>query len=172
MNFHGQEAISGPTRATGRTVLFFALLLGLAGLGWIDVADTSLLGLKIEPDKFVPLLQLLCVLSVLAHVVQWYGDYVSYRGWNVTGKMPGAGRWDAPAETKLRDLTDKITVLPEGDLDIISVKERLDEIENEINILGWNMNSFDCFAKFYVYVWHLVLPLTAAGVAIALSRYA
>lgn len=172
MNFHGQEAISSPTRATGRTVLFFALLLGLAGLGWIDVADTSLLGLKVQPDKFIPMLQLICILSLIAHLVQWYGDHVSYQGWNVTGKLSGIGRIEGASRTKLDDLSDP--ALGPGSLEAESEwdSRKLDRWASRIEEMCWNMKSFDYFAKFYVYRWHLALPFAATVMAFSVIRYA
>lgn len=172
MNFQGKEAISRPTRATGRTVLLFSFLLGLAGLGWIEVANNSLVGLKVKEENFISLLQLLCGLSIIAHVVQWYSDYISYCGWNVTGKMPGGSRWDAPSETKLQDLIDEITVLPEGEKDIVKLSDRLKEVEVKIEELRWNIKNFDLFAKFYVFGWHLILPLGIAFIAFFIDRHA
>ncbi|WP_282129359.1 hypothetical protein [Roseobacter litoralis] len=171
MIFHGQQAISPPTRATGRTVLFFALLLGLARVGWIDVADTSLLGLKVEPEKFVPLLQLLGVLAVVAHVVQWYGDFVSYRGWNVSGKQPADRFWNSH-ETKLEAISKLASDSETGGVEKQKLLKQNDQIIREIAELRWSINSFGNFAKFYVFGWHLALPVAATVIAFSVNRYA
>ncbi|WP_300016929.1 hypothetical protein [uncultured Roseobacter sp.] len=168
MNFQGKGAISRPTRATGRTTLFLSLLLGLAGVGWIDVADNSLIGLKVIHAKFIPLLQLLCAIAA-AHLVQWYSDYVSYRGWNVTGKLPGGSRWGAPNETRLQDIVDGIAVLPDGKEDLQRISSDLEKLTKDVDQIRWNMRSFDFFARFYVFGWHLLLPLASVGVAFYLN---
>ncbi|WP_421904333.1 hypothetical protein [Mameliella sp.] len=172
MNFQGKDAISRPTRTTGRGVLLLSFLLGLAGLGWIEIADNTLLGLSVKEDKFLPLLKLLCGLSVVAHLVQWFSDYISYRGWNVTGKMPGGSRFSAPSETKLQDCVDGLADLLEKNREDQCLSSRLEKLEEQVKELRWDMRSFDIFSKFYVFGWHLCVPLGAAIVAFVVERHA
>lgn len=172
MNFQGKEAISRPTRATGRTVLFLALLLGLAGLGWIEVTQNPLFGLKIVSDKFDPLLKLLCLLASIAHVVQWYGDFVSYRGWNVTGGLSGASRWGEASKTKLYDAIEEASKLTDAGQEYQELHSKVDSLSSQLDELHWNMGNFSSFAKFYVYFWHLALPLSTVLVAFLIDHYA
>ena len=168
MNFLGSEAISRPTRATGRAALFLALLLGLAGIGWIQAEQNSLIGITVSKDKFIQLLKLLCMLSCLAHVVQWYSDYVSYCGWNVEGRLTADLHW-VHNKTKLDSFLEAVSRLNEDKQDWPKVSLNLSELCTQVDELNWSIRSFDRFAKFYIFGWHLLLPLGAAGAAFILS---
>lgn len=171
MNFQGKEAISRPTRATGRTVLFLALLLGLAGVDWINVADNSLVGLKVNEHKFIPLLEVFCIVAAVWHVVQWYSDFLSFRGWNITGGTPRTS-FLKPSMTRLERVADLIMNLSEVKNDLETLPTQIEQIRRELSGLDWSIRKFNTFARFYVYCWHLAVPLVAVCVAFLVGRHA
>ena len=165
MIFHGEQAISRSTRATGRTVLILAASQLFTQWGWIDVSRASVVGLVFTPDGFPKVLGILLVLAMIAHVVQWFGDYQSFRGWNFAGKQLGAPRWGANLQ-RLEGLIADLKSLSEKDkLDERATKE-LSNIVAEAEVLNTSLHSFEGYARFYVVGWHLILPLFVALLAL------
>ncbi len=168
MNFHGSEAISRSTRVTGRTVLLMSFLLVLATKGWISLAENTLLGIKLQEDIFMPLLAALCVASIISHAVQWYGDYLSYKGWNIEGKLPGMPRSSASSKNRLHDLGDTIARLASMDADGATMSKEFEQLSKQVQDLDKSMIHFGLYAKFYVFGWHLGLPVGAACLSLVI----
>lgn len=166
MNFHGNNAISPATRTTGRTLLLLSTTLLFSTMGWIDTAETSVVGLKIESNAFIPILQFLVVAALVSHLVQWNGDRVALKGWNVEGAQLGVSRIQASSKPKLYDLIRK---MEDGDWENA---KQLEEIKRELKQFNRGFSSLKGYALFYVWVWHGVVPLLAGLGTVVAGFYA
>lgn len=166
MNFHGNNAISPATRTTGRTLLLLSTTLIFALMGWIDTAETSIVGLKIESDAFIPILQFLVVAALVSHLVQWNSDRVAFKGWNLDGAKPGAPRWGASSKSRLYDVIEKLNDLDPKD------SEQLVKLEEELRKFNNSFASFERYAFFYVWVWYGAMPALVGIAAVLAGFYA
>ncbi|MEM8824772.1 MAG: hypothetical protein AAGF30_14295 [Pseudomonadota bacterium] len=166
MNFLGEEAISRPTRATGRALLIFAFTLVIQKLGWIEVADTSVVGLRFAEDRLEVVLSILTAALTIAHIVQWNGDRLSYSAWNIEGRRLGGPRWDAPSKTHLSglvyDLDSQLRDAGEENGHNLDITKLL----QELRLLNQRVTSFRDYSFFFVYVWHMIVPVGAALIAL------
>jgi len=169
MNFLGEQAISGATRATGRTTLVFSGTLVFGALGWIQLAETSIIGLKFEQGKFLPVLAVLVVISAIAHFVQWYSDLASYRGWNIHGQSKWAGRASAAHNKRFHGLVeDLISAVEELGQDEYAIEDMVSQILPELKLFNTSLRNYGRYAKLYVYGWHFAVPILAALIALGM----
>lgn len=168
MNFKGEQAISRPTRATGRTVLIVSLTLFLFKLGWIETADASIVGLRFAEGKFETIATGILGLALLAHLVQWTGDLFSYQAWNINGRKMGAPRWGT-SKDQLDGFFYDLEVSLNRIQDPTNEQENLDltGLQRNLSLLTNSLSRYRRFMLFYFYIWHMAVPILAAVVTLA-----
>lgn len=170
MNFLGQEAISRSTQTTGRTLLVLAFTLIVYKLGWIEAEEASIIGLRFKDDTFGLIVSLVMGFVFIAHLVQWSGDFLSYESWNVDGRKISPAFRASPTETRLTMLIRSMSARLAEDEDPRRAGkeqiERLDQLTEELRSFRRQLSHFGWFSFFYVYIWHLILPLSIAAIAV------
>ncbi|WP_155326411.1 hypothetical protein [Alkalilacustris brevis] len=130
-------------------------------MGWINLDEFAAFGVTIQGERVESVVSAVLLFLVVSHVIQWRGDYLSYRGWNVIGRQPASMRsiegtkeqtkLDAIAEDS-REVAEKDAVTKAG---LVQMQSYLDRMRRE-------MTAFASFAWFYVWIWYLAFPLVAA----------
>lgn len=167
MTFLGQEAISGATRTTGRTVLLLSGTAIFLSLGRIEIAETSVVGLRFAAERVRLALAFLIGAAAPGHGVQWYGGRISVRNWTLLGRKPGEIRQDARAETSKRlrkDLHGFASRPQTAGSDETARNAR--RLADALPLLARDVANFGTYARLYPCGWHLGLPMLAAAVAL------
>ena len=163
MHFMGQQAISRPTRGSGRNLVSLSFVVWFVKFYGTSVKNLSISGVElVDPSQDYDLVQWVVMLLLLAHhVVNWYGDVVSYKGWNIiSDKVTSAAGFGSDTglvsrlDSVLKIVKEKIG--NESEQGIIPV--RLDEIKNGVV----RLNSF---AFWYIVIW-LGIPVVCCFVAL------
>ncbi|WP_415836444.1 hypothetical protein [Palleronia rufa] len=148
------------------------LLSGTAiflSLGRIEIAETSVVGLRFAAERVRLALAFLIGAAALGHGVQWYGDWISVRNWTLLGRKLGEIRYDARAEAskfdRLReDLHSFASRTETEDSDETARNAR--QIADVLPLAARDVAYFGIYARLYLCGWHLGLPMLAAAVAI------
>ena len=167
MHFMGQQAISRPTRGTGRILITFSLAIWFINFYNVPMQDLELNGVKLPQDSSYFVIQWVVMLFVLiSHIINWYGDHVARKGWNIADKVTSTAGFgsDTALVTRLDSI---IRIVKDGAGDksedsVAIIIDRLDEIKYD----ALKLNSY---AWWYVYIWHLVIPVVFSIVALCWS---
>lgn len=166
MHFMGQQAISRPTRATGRMLISFAFAIWFVKYYGVPVINLNFNGLTLPPDKKYALVQWIVMLPILAaHLVNWLGDRIAYKGWNIREKITSTAGFGTDTalvsrlDSILRIVKEKIGQQSEEHIAI----RRLEEIRHEVI----RLNSF---AGLYIYCWNLLIPIGCCFTALFWPR--
>ena len=162
MHYMGQEAISRPTRGTGRILVSLSFVIWFAKFYDVSFQDLEINGVTLPTanDGYVFVQWLIMVVLVASHFMNWWGDRVSYRGWNIRDKVTAtAGFGTATAlesrlASVLRTVEDKAGNQSEEYIAINMLKEIRTEVIR--------LNSF---AGLYIWSW-LVVPVLCCLVAL------
>ncbi|SDZ26441.1 hypothetical protein SAMN05444004_1093 [Jannaschia faecimaris] len=172
MKFKGDEAVSRATRATGRTLLLLSFTLAIHKVGWIEVTEASVFGVRVVSGKLETLLTVLIIGAAIGHSIQWYGDKLSFDGWNVNGNEIGVGRLDSRPTKRLDGaafdldrLNEWLTKNEKTDPD------QIDRLVSEIGSINSKIDRFSKFAFVYFYIWHFAVPVGLA-IAVCVARNA
>jgi len=169
MTFLGQDAISRATRTTGRTVPLLSGTAIFLSLGWIEIAETSVPGLRFAAERVRLALASLIGAVPLGHGVQWYGDRISVRNWTLMGGKLGEIRYDGRAEaSRFARLTEDLQNFASRTEteDSVETAKNARQIADALPLLARDVANFGTYARLYVCGWHLGLPMLAAAVAI------
>lgn len=145
-----------------------------SALGWIGIAETSLIGLRFTDGSFGPVLLVLLSISLAAQIVQWLGDWSSLRGWNVAGRQLSGPYWDGRSDvSRLAKLCDKLRSLersPFNDGTAIN-PDVIKQISTEIPDFLRSVKDFGRFAKFYIHVWYMAVHILTGLLAVLWQVY-
>ncbi len=162
MHFMGQQAISRPTRGTSRILLSLSFAIFFIKFYGVQLENLNFYGVRLPPDLEYLTAQVVIMLFILtSHVVNWFGDHISYQGWNIEAKVTTAAGFgsDTALVTRLdsviRIVKEKIGNEQEHNI----ILERLDEIRCSV----LKVNSY---AWWYIYFWHLFVPIVASITAV------
>ena len=172
MTFLGQAAITAPIRTTARALLAVAGLLAMVWLGWVEVDGLTVFEATLVEGRAEAVLCVLAGFLIAAHVVQWFGDFLSYRAWNVVGAEPdnqtviGERRhrkflpasFNRAERLAERLAADKVTEF--------TLKEDIEKCKSDLRKLTGPITEFKIYAFCYVWVWHGALPVLLALAAI------
>ena len=157
MHFMGQQAISRPTRSTGRILITLSLTIWFINFYNVPIQNLELNAVKLPQDSSYFVIQWVVMSFVLvSHIINWYGDHVARKGWNIVDKVTSTAGFgsDTALVTRLDSII-KIVKEKAGDKSedsIAIIIDRLDEIKND----ALRLNSY---AWWYVNIWHLVIPV-------------
>ena len=177
MRLLGEQAISSPTRASGRSVLLISAILIMIQLDWANLDNLTVFEVGIAEGKAEEALRWFAYFLIFAHLVQWFGDYVSYRNWNVFGAEAAlmrdiGGRKEQNKLTAiLEDLHNFSEAHSKGEKPVNSSSEQWGYLVDDLKRLNRSVNQFNSYALFYVWIWHLGLPISVGAVAIYWSYY-
>lgn len=164
VHFLGQEAITRPTRGSGRTLVSLSFVVWFVKFSDAPIENLVISGVQILESSeatygFVHWVVLLALLAY--HIVNWFGDWQSYKGWNVRDKITMTAGFGPDAalvskiEKTLHIVRNNIgSKGKEGEI----VLQRLDEIKNEV----CRLNSFACW---YIWLWGVV-PFLCCAIAL------
>lgn len=163
MHFMGQSAISRPTRATGRLLVSVSLGIIFVKLYDIPIENINFYEITLPKDAELFYIEIIVVCFILAsHLINWYGDLVSYRGWNISDKITSTAGFGTDTglisrlESILRIVKEKVGNESENHI----VVNRLEEMRSDavrINSIAW----------WYIYIWHLAVPVVVCAFALA-----
>ena len=159
MHFVGQDAISRPTRGSGRTLVSLSFVVWFVKFSDAPIENLVISGVKLlgssQAYGFVQWLVLLTLL--MYHLMNWSGDWQSYKGWNVRDKITMTAGFgpDASLVSKLEKTLHIVRENTRHNPEAEKAIERLDEIRNEV----CRFNSFACW---YILVWAVIPGLCCA----------
>lgn len=157
MRFMSQDAISRPTRVTARALMSFALLIAFIKYYGVDIPNQlNIYGVTLPSDQnYHIVVWIVAIFLVLGHLSNWYGDRVSYKGWNIKDKLTATAGFGSSVAlmTKLDSVLKvvKEKVGQESEKQIMNA--HLDEIKTDVI----RLNSY---AGWYIYGWNLIVPVT------------
>jgi hypothetical protein len=175
MKFLGDEAISAPTRTSARSVLLTAAILVMVQVDWVDLEELKVFEVRIAEGRAIAALQAFTAFLMAAHVVQWWGDYLSYRNWNTIGsEIQQMASWGGrPDRTKLdavlRELVEMLQAAPENSSIMKMSKEERDAVRTDLQVMARSVDVFGTYAWFYIWIWYGTLPILAGTLAIVWS---
>lgn len=175
MNFAGIDAISRPTRAAARTLSGVALSTIVANWLSLDLNNFNVFGVQISADELQSVATIFLMFLMVGFLVHWYGDYVSYRAWHELLKQ-------RQAESRFggqNDLLPRLSLILNSIEDLLE-KNELDEgsraelkrINSNIGDLKSGISKHKNYALFYIYIWHLAVPIALAAYALCLNNNA
>ena len=163
MHFMGQQAISRSTRGTGRVLIGFSIATWFVKFYDIPMQDLNVYGVQVgEISNHIVFHMVLASFLMVGHVLNWYGDHLAYKRWNIADKVTlQAGFGTATAlVTKLDSVLRTVEEKTGNDSERRIALDMLKEIRSEVI-------SLNSFAWLCVYVWHLVVPVAACVVSFA-----
>ena len=162
MHFMGLEAISRPTRSTGRILVSLSFAIWFIKFYDLPIEDFNFNGISFPQDSSYFAIQLVVMLFVLiSHIINWYGDHVARKGWNISDKVTlsaGFGT-DTSIVSRLDSIIRIVKEKAGNESESSIIIDRLNEIKRET--LG-----LDSFAWWYIYVWHLLIPVVICIMAL------
>ena len=162
MRFMGQEAVSRPTRGTGRILVSLAFVIWFTKFYDIPLQELEVNGIGLPPadDGYVIVQWLATALLVGSHLMNWWGDHVAYKGWNIRDKVTAAAGFGSATalvtrlDSVLRTVKEKAGDQSEESIAI----DMLREIRSEVIRLN-------TFAGMYIRSW-LVVPVGCSVLAL------
>ena len=134
MHFFGQEAVSRSTRRSARTLVTLSFAVWV--ISTFDVALNNLViaGIRLDAaSDALSVLKWVVLLFLLGdHIMNWFGDVLSYRAWNVRDKLTQTAGFGSDRglinklDAILQTVNEKITQ-PGAEREI--AMRRLDEIK-------------------------------------------
>lgn len=164
MHFMGQQAISRPTRGTGRILITFSLVIWFIHFYNVPIQNLDFNGITLPQELSYVAIQWVVMLFALAsHATNWYGDHLAWKGWNIEDKVTASAGFgpDTALVTRLDSIL-RIVREKAGDNSEDSVAMITDRLA-EIKYDALKLNSY---AWWYVYIWHLVIPVVFSIVAL------
>ena len=156
MHFMGQQAISRATRATRRLLISLSFVVWFIRFYDVSIDNLEFYNIKLPTgnNSYYCLQQFFLIYSLLNHFGSWFGDYISYKSWNVVPRLTSTAGFgsDRDFTTKLdsviKVVEEKIGTSSEHEI----MLNRFRDIKKEIV----NLNSY---AGLYIWVWHLFVPI-------------
>lgn len=170
MRYNGRELISRPTRASGRTLLLssFAFILVISNGGVDPNGITILSSLEFGPSTVQLGGIALLAYLLAAHLVNFYGDILSYYKWNHPKQILGAiVNFDQGAEltTELGDaiksLNEIVDSLANSNVDGLSDKDSgtLAQVCSQLKDIKAGHRSLSRFAWYTMLGWFAAIPV-------------
>ncbi|WP_170425343.1 hypothetical protein [Ruegeria arenilitoris] len=148
-----------------RVVVSLSVAVLLVHYWEIDVSELSVLGIRLRIEQTQGVITTVLLISLVSHFVQWSGDFLSLRNWNVALKSTevpilfgGKSKLVSKLELYLKDI-EKFRESIEG-TEFKGADEQIASLANETRQLKRFVCGDSAFAWFYVVGWCLVLPLT------------
>ena len=183
MKIEATELVSRSTQVSGRTLVILSatvlLILGydLNSTAWPIIADR-----QISPQQFVEISLTIIIFASVAHLINWWADWVSYTKWFQTSStaintMDELGTFGSE-EPILGAIIRRINQLKESNYDkddgpSLSTSDRLDVLERSITEIRLMLSEIKPGFRWLsltswviVYVWFLALPLGLSFTAI------
>ena len=157
-----------------------AALLAMIRTGWVEVDGLTVFEATLAEGRAEAALCVLAVFLIAAHGVQWWGDFLSYRAWNVVGAQPSPTRTVAglgrnvendKLNAVIKDVRRLMDVPPEGSPASMMGDDACHRLSQKLEELNQPIDRFRLYAFFYVWIWHGALPVLAAVIAIAWSLH-
>jgi hypothetical protein len=139
---------------------------------WANLDSLTVFDVGIADGKAEEALSWFACFLIFAHLVQWFGDYVSYRNWNIFGGEAAIMRdFDGRKEQSkltaiLEDLHQFSLAHSKGERPVDSTNEEWGYLVSDLKRLNSSVTQFNAYAVFYVWIWHLGLPISIGFLAI------
>jgi len=166
MHIQGDKVISRATAFSARTLLIMSISTILVMWWDLDVAQLTFLEMPVK-EGFIEVGAFSTILfQAVNHFIHWRGDFLSMQSWNSGAPANDIGTIDAGSTiiTKLERVIERLSRLEDHKGDdlkgsLASTRKELDKIRHE------NVRLYS-YAGFYLYIWHLAVPLIAACVSL------
>jgi hypothetical protein len=214
MHVNGSELISRPTQVAARSLLVFSSSTILIIRNGLDPNRWELLNGDLQADTFFDALLLVIGFLLVSLLVNWWGDYVSYRSWFKSNEVSRGSAWDdfshkagEPPVRWLKCRMDELAVqnrkLERASQDLNESIEKIDANKDDkeyfiksmdqlvrvtntfhntwegtrrqvgavsalLDELDARFERVDFAARFYVFIWHLALPVVLALTSICM----
>ena len=183
MHIDGKPLLSRATITSGRFLITFALGIILAKFYVIEPETITVLGAKLKTASLSAPAMWAIGFMLIGYLVNWYGDYTSFRAWNsgkplqtvMTDKHseePFINQIESLVETieQLKHFKDQVNNLalqkPELSEYLKKRSEELAQLQKKAENLKNGVQSLSKKVKFMLYGWHLAFPLGSAGSAL------
>lgn len=179
MNLQGQELISRATEISNRSLVTLAVAKLMIVFLSIDTASLNILDVSVSVDQLDSASSLVICLLMISHALNWWGDRVSFMKWNSKTQIAtsGYGGGSIPLSTKLDIALDSNKVISTKISEMLKreneskseqasrqLREELERNTTALSDLIGQMEGMTKFARFYLYVWFLAVPM-ALGLA-------
>ncbi|WP_299947963.1 hypothetical protein [uncultured Ruegeria sp.] len=164
MRLGGVDIISRATRSSMRVLLSLGVAILLVHYLEIDISEVTVLGIRLELNQTEGVIKSVLFIVLVSHVVQWFGDFLSLRNWNVALKSTevqilfgGRTTLVSKLEMYLKDWENLKSIADEGKADVF--EKQIELLSSETRKLRRFVLGDTIYAWFYVVLWSLVLPL-------------
>ena len=176
MHFQGKEIISRSTHVAHRSLISvasIAILSNLFDFKMYGENGIKIFGMGFPEGSIAPITFIILVLLSINYGLNYRGDYVSFKHWNIDDK-PGAGEtFSYPLDTRYEATFRKVSAFHEAAESLLDAKD--DKCKHAINILddlrdkvlgsaeGMDKNlkilikghsQLDRIAKIQLYIWY------------------
>ena len=162
MHFMGQDAISRPTRGSGRTLVSLSFVVWFVKFYGASIENIVISGVSLpDSSNSYVLVQWIVMLPMLIyHLLNWWGDRSAYKGWNVREKVTSVAGFgpDTALVTRLDSILRIVKQNVGNSREIHIVIERLEEIKTEV----CRLNKLACL---YIWIW-VVFPFSCCWIAL------
>ena len=163
MHLAGQDVISRATRASGKTLVSLSFVVWFVKFVDAPIGDAVISGVSLpESNNGYGFVQWVVMIPLLLHhVMNWWGDRLSYRGWNDPTKITlSAGFGSA---TGLMTRLDAV---------LRTVKEKFGQSNGEESIaihhlreINTQVRLLSTFAGLYILLW-IGFPVVCCGISL------
>ncbi len=179
MHLQGKDLISLSTQKSSKALLSTAVIVILAKSFGVLPADLDLLGVRIDSSAVAGSIPIVVGLQTLNHFVNWLGDLFSSASWNAKDRVNGLARLSAGAEilTRIEKVSEDVEEFVDfwknnvnfGSNNPERMLEAIEMISKQMASMQPSVNKFNIYSFFFVYIWHLFLPISLAACSLVLA---
>ncbi len=135
MNFMSRQAISRPTRSTSRLLISLSFTVWLIKFYDVDIVDLKFSEITLPPNLYSTFYIGALSFLLINHLLNWYGNYISYKGWNIGDKETSVAGFGSDSSLTSRLISTLAFVRNECKNEKMKerILERLDEIKHDIS---------------------------------------
>lgn len=173
MHFQGAELVSRGTKVTARSLVVasFGILIAYYAR---DTADTTanILGITMKIEQLKVVGSIVVAFLLVGHVISWWGDMLSFRGWNVDSRTIratwGSSEFLAPLEKSIRDIEQLMRLANEEveQRDNERLFNDASEAKEALQVATSGLKRLNRFAWATLVGWYFVVPVAIAIIAI------
>ncbi len=166
MRLVSQQAISRTTRGSGRTLVSLSFVVWFVKFYDAPIEDIVISGVGLsDSSRGYALVQWIVLVPLLAyHVLNWFGDWLSYRAWNDPTKVTATSGFGSATglmsrlDSVLRTVQEKIIDGGNNTQEQRIAVDMLKEISSQVRLLG-------SFVGLYLLIWFL-FPVACSAIAL------
>jgi hypothetical protein len=188
MHFQGKEVISRSTHVAHRSLITVTVITIISRHFELDLTDITVFGLSLTESSVTPITLTIIILLLINYALNYWGDYASFKHWNIDDKPGAEGTSDYPLDTRYEGTLRKVKAFHEAAESLLDAKDdkckraisilddlkdkvlgHAEEMDKNLKILIKGHSQLDLVAKIQLYIWYGVVPLVLTFLAICLN---